>query len=471
MAKYVIAGKTDCPFYAKAEMLGDELQKTLRNFKLWKIPVSPEKWTEWLKNTCEKHEWEHTTSPLIWRELVDRGGKGLYLGGCDEFMEMAESYYGIRSTKMSEELLAISKENQLTKQMLDQEKIDAEKNINPMRITIVSAASRAHYILFKSLLNGEIFGFEQDICLTLYDSIENQDILSGLTMEVIDCASPLLRTVNHTSDINDAFNNTDLVLILDAECSTEDDEVLVRSAILYKQYAEMIEAHAKTSVRILVCGKTSNLFASVMLTFLPKIEKQNILALSRLQENQAKAVLARKLKVNSCGILDLVVWGCPGNDDKFDISMSKVKGYDGAIWSPHIETFSRSVMELLYDEKWIGIEFLNEIKLHNDALQESHNLFPSLSTAAAIVDFLKDWWKCSTKQIISLGIVSDGSYNVPEGVIYSFPVHFDNGFWKISSGLDINDEISFRIKQIGENLKTKTDMVVQALSKPSKENM
>jgi malate dehydrogenase len=465
MAKYVIAGKADCPFFAKAEMLADELQKVLINFKVHKIAVSPENWPGWLKQTCEEHQWKHTTSPLIWREIVDRGGKGLYLGGCDDFMEMAEAYYGIRSTKMSEELGAISKENIAMKRVLDEKEMQALKAINPLRVTITAAASPVNYIVLNSLLSGEIFGFEQDLSLTLLDTPEHQEALSGVVMEVIDCAWNLLRDISQTSDTTQAFKNADLVLVLDADCSTEDVDILVQNAIVYKQYGELIEADAKKNARILVCGKTANLLASVISAFAPSIPKNNIYALSRLQENRAKAVLARKLKVNSCGITDLIVWGCPGNDGLFDISMSQVKGYDGAIWAPHIETFSRSVVEMIYDHKWVATEFLDEVNKHEESLKEEHKFSPSLSAGVAILDFLKEWWQGSANQMTSLGVISKGWYGVPEGLVFSFPVKFQDGEWQVMDGLDISDDVSYRIKQIGESLKNKTDMVMQILTK------
>ena len=470
MAKYVIAGKADCPFFAKAEMLADELQKVLINFKVHKIAVSPENWPEWLRQTCSEHEWKHDSSPLIWREIVDRGGKGLYLGGCDDFMEMAEAYYGIRSSKMSKELVEICKENLATKRVLDEEKAEVEKAINPLRITITAAGSPVNYVVLNSLLSGEIFGFEQDISVTLLDTDENQEALSGVVMEVIDCAWDLLRGVSQTSDPTKAFKDADLVLVLDADCSTESEDnesenQLLPNAAIFKHYAEVIESDANKNARILVCGKNATIVASVISTFAPSIPKQNICALSRLQENRAKAVLARKLKVNSHGITDLIVWGCPGTDGLFDISISQVKGYDGAIWAPHIETFSRPVVEMIYDQKWVAEDFLHEVHTHEDSLKAKHALSPSMSTGVAILDFLREWWQRTANQITSLGVVSKGWYGIPEGTVFSFPVKFRDGEWQVVDDLDISDDVSSKIKTIGEKMKTKTDMVLRILTK------
>ena len=184
-----------------------------------------------------------------------------------------------------------------------------------------------------------------------------------------------------------------------------------------------------------------------------------------MQENRAKAVLARKLKVNSHGITDLIVWGCPGTDGLFDISISQVKGYDGAIWAPHIETFSRPVVEMIYDQKWVAEDFLHEVHTHEDSLKAKHALSPSMSTGVAILDFLREWWQRTANQITSLGVVSKGWYGIPEGTVFSFPVKFRDGEWQVVDDLDISDDVSSKIKTIGEKMKTKTDTVLRILTK------
>ena len=114
MAKYVIAGKSDCPFYAKAELLADELQSRLKDFKVHKIVIQPDEWQGWVSQTCKEKNWTYSgKSPMIWKELLDRGGKGLLLGSCSDFLEMANGYYGITSEKLTEELKNIAKENNM----------------------------------------------------------------------------------------------------------------------------------------------------------------------------------------------------------------------------------------------------------------------------------------------------------------------------------------------------------------------
>ena len=163
---------------------------------------------------------------------------------------------------MSEELETISKENLAMKRVLDEEQVEAQKAIKPLRIAITAVASPVNYIVLNSLLNGEIFGYDQDLSVTLLDTRENQDALSGVVMEVIDCAWDLLRDISQTSETTQAFKNADLVLVLDADCSTEHVDTLVQNVSIYRQYAEIIETDTKKNARILVSGKTANLIAS-----------------------------------------------------------------------------------------------------------------------------------------------------------------------------------------------------------------
>lgn len=466
MAKYVVAGKADCPFFAKAELLADELAHILPDFKVHKIVVTPEKWQDWLQEACEERGWSHDRSPLVWKELVDRGGKGLLVGGCDDFMEMADAYYGVRSKKMSKELCKISEENLATKQAVEAENADAAKAINPLRVAITAGASPVNYVVLNSLFSGKIFGQEQDISVTLLDKAENQDVLKGIIMEVYDCAWPLLRNISQTSEATDVFKNSDLIIMLDTAYTAESDELSSSAATaeVFRRYAEIIETDAKKNARILVCGENANINATVVSKYAPSIPKRNICALSRLQENRAKAVVARKLNVNSSGILDLIVWGCPGCEDYVDISRSQVKGYDGAIWAPHIKTFSRSVVEMVHDDKWVSGEFLRNVNNHGLILAKRNTFCPSMSTGGAILDCIQDWWHASSDHVTSLGVVSEGWYGVPEGIVFSFPVKFKDGLWEIVDDLELSEEAMIKIKTIGENLKMQTDDVLEKLA-------
>lgn len=138
MAKFVIAGKANCPYYAKAELLADYLQKNLPDFRVFKITQHPDVWEEWLEDVCEKNKWVHSTSPIIWRELLDRGGKGLLLGGYSEFLEHAQLYYGVTSSMTTDLMMLIAKEN-LEAHLKEEVEEKALKDlVSPLQVWIAS---------------------------------------------------------------------------------------------------------------------------------------------------------------------------------------------------------------------------------------------------------------------------------------------------------------------------------------------
>ncbi|XP_048368112.1 putative malate dehydrogenase 1B [Sphaerodactylus townsendi] len=136
MAKFVLAGRANCPYYAKAELLADYLEKNLPNFRIHKITQHPDNWEKWLRKICEQNGWKHKHSPIIWRELLDRGGKGLLLGGFNDFLEHAQHYYNITSDMMTAEMCQIAEENLQTHKEVEQEEEELKSLINPLHIWI-----------------------------------------------------------------------------------------------------------------------------------------------------------------------------------------------------------------------------------------------------------------------------------------------------------------------------------------------
>uniref|UniRef100_A0A5F7ZBD3 Malate dehydrogenase 1B n=1 Tax=Macaca mulatta TaxID=9544 RepID=A0A5F7ZBD3_MACMU len=146
MAKFVIAGRADCPYYAKTELLADYLQKNLPDFRIHKITQRPEVWEDWLKDVCEKNKWSHKNSPIIWRELLDRGGKGLLLGGYNEFLEHAQLYYDVTSSMTTELMMVIAQENLGAHIQKEQEEEGLKTCINPLQVWITSEWIKREFV-------------------------------------------------------------------------------------------------------------------------------------------------------------------------------------------------------------------------------------------------------------------------------------------------------------------------------------
>nr|XP_020636392.1 putative malate dehydrogenase 1B isoform X1 [Pogona vitticeps] len=439
MAKFVLAGRADCPYYAKAELLADSLEKNLPNFRIHKITQHPDNWETWLQEICEKNGWEHKRSPIIWRELLDRGGKGLLLGGFNEFMEHIQQYYDVTSIMKTAEMLLIAKENLQTHIEIETEEEEQKSLINPLHIWINSASDHVCYHLIPLLTNGEIFGMDTEISLHLFDRSSCKEVLEGVVMETEDLASPVLRSVSLHIELDGAFLDGDVIILLDdvlQETIPTLEDCIRQVARQCEIYGPLIEKNAKSSVRIVVMGKTfANLKALMLMTHAPSLNPRNIVTLSTLLESEAKAMLARKLQMHPAGIKNLIVWGNVTGSSFIDLSKTELYRYDSAIWGP--PSFFRPLLNVLFDRVWMRTEFL--IALSSLTSWGTHCL--GLAPAHTIATLLKSWYQDSPPgEIISLGVIGEGQFGLPEGIVYSMPVKFKNGNWIVCTELEISEK-------------------------------
>ncbi|XP_072834373.2 putative malate dehydrogenase 1B isoform X1 [Pogona vitticeps] len=471
MAKFVLAGRADCPYYAKAELVADSLEKNLPNFRIHKITQHPDNWETstceiislflkmkggviwmhhlgklkhscvktWLQEICEKNGWEHKRSPIIWRELLDRGGKGLLLGGFNEFMEHIQQYYDVTSIMKTAEMLLIAKENLQTHIEVETEEEEQKSLINPLHIWINSASDHVCYHLIPLLTNGEIFGMDTEISLHLFDRSSCKEVLEGVVMETEDLASPVLRSVSLHIELDGAFLDGDVIVLLDdvlQETIPTLEDCIRQVARQCEIYGPLIEKNAKSSVRIVVMGKTfANLKALMLMTHAPSLNPRNIVTLSTLLESEAKAMLARKLQMHPAGIKNLIVWGNVTGSSFIDLSKTELYRYDSAIWGP--PSFFRPLLNVLFDRVWMRTEFL--IALSSLTSWGTHCL--GLAPAHTIATLLKSWYQDSPPgEMISLGVIAEGQFGLPEGIVYSMPVKFKNGNWIVCTELEISEK-------------------------------
>ncbi|XP_037705640.1 putative malate dehydrogenase 1B isoform X2 [Choloepus didactylus] len=433
MAKFVLAGKANCPYYAKAELLADYLQENLPNFRIHKITQHPDVWEEWLKNVCEKNKWSHKNSPIIWRELLDRGGKGLLLGGYNEFLEHAQLYYDVTSSMTSELMLIIAQENLETHIEKELEEEALKSLINPLQVWITSASAPACYHLIPILTSGEVFGMETEISITLFDDRQMEENLKTIVMEVQDLAVPVLRSVSICTKVEEAFRQADVIIILDDSTNKEVNtlEEGMRSRVpLCRLYGYLIEKNAHESVRVVVGGKTFvNLKTALLMRYAPSI-KRNIIAVALGIEGEAKAALARKLKTTPSSIKDVIIWGNISGNNYVDLRKAKVYRCESAIWGP--PHYYRPVLNLVFDSEWLKREFVSNLRM----LTATGKQFGGILAAHSIATTLKYWYHGSPPgEIVSLGVLSEGQFGIPEGIVFSMPVKFENGSWEVLTDL------------------------------------
>ncbi|KAH9488070.1 putative malate dehydrogenase 1B [Bulinus truncatus] len=457
MAKIVIAGRSGCPYFARVELLGDRLAKNLKKFKLHKIMVQPDKWEEWLHNTCSERGWEFSSSPIIWRELIDRGGKGVLIGGANEFQEYIKAYYDIESEMNSYEMRMIATENKLTKDELDEEEKYYKSLSNPVTVCITNAASPICYHLLHTISTGKVLGPKTELVLHLLVSSEDDvEPVKGVAMEAEDLALSLLRDVRVFTDASDAFQDCQIIIFLD-ELQRQENETLkkwyLENKTLFTFYGDTIEKKAFRNCKILVCGNGPINFNATMLSqSTPKIARQNIVAVASVVENQAKSVIGEKLNVNPAGVVNVLLWGNINGKRYLDVSKCQVHGYDGAITGPY--WYSVNAIEMLHDNKWLSVEFPPLVAARHLKVSRVMGRSTSLSTANSISTLLQYWFRGSPHgQIFSLAVYSEGWYGVPEGVFFSFPVTMDpKGYWHVVQDVFLTLETKQGIKNSIEDI-------------------
>ncbi|KAK6483213.1 putative malate dehydrogenase 1B [Huso huso] len=445
MAKFVLAGKADCPYFAKAERLADLLHKNLPSFTIHKIVQHPDDWEQWLQTICDTNGWKHNRSPIVWREMIDRGGKGLLLGGFSEFMEHAQIYYGITSDIKADLMMTISAENLQTKIDLMEEETYYKGLIKPLHIWITSALSPVCYNLIPLLCNGEIFGESTFISLHLLNIKGAVEELSALKMESEDLSLPLLHEVTVHADLNDAFMNAGVIIVLDEVKQEELSNTC-------KEYGHLIDSNAHSDVRVVVAGNSYvNLKCYLIMQSAPSIATCNFVAVATHLENIARSQLAKKLNVTTSEVKCVLMWGNIGGSIYIDLQRAKVYNYDGAVCGP--PHFSQPVLEMVYDTKWLETEFLTTVNKHQRTVRKKLQHSLGISEANGICTVLHRWYHDSPPgEIMSLGVLCEGQYGIPEDLVFSMPVTFHNGIWKVVSDIKHSDDVKEKLQLIAKEM-------------------
>ncbi|XP_034033333.1 putative malate dehydrogenase 1B [Thalassophryne amazonica] len=453
MAKFVLAGKTDCPYYAKAELLADKLQRSLPNFRVHKISIHPDRWQEWLQATCQRRGWNHEQSPLIWRELVNQGGKGTLLGGFSHFLEHCQEYYGVTSDMSSDMMQSIAAENlraQMCQIMKERHRLGL---IRPLHIWITCALNPTCYLLIPHLLCSEMFPHISAISLHLLDVEGNEDDLQALRVETEALAAPLLHQVSIHTDLGQAFQEADVILLLEERWPDSEEEKTKRILARYREYGQLMNTRANKEVKVIVSGDSLvNLRCSLLLDSAQSIDNRHFVAVATQLEHEAQAIIAKKLKVRTSDIKDVIVWGNISGSFYIDLQRAKVVNYEGAIKGP--PSFSQPVLKLLFDRKWLKEDFQILVSGRRAAVGSEAHRAAAMSAADGILSTLKAWNGTSSPQeIVSLGVLCQGQFDVSEDIVFSIPVTFTEGKWSAVVDVTIEDELKERLARFSNELR------------------
>ncbi len=298
---------------------------------------------------------------------------------------------------------------------------------NPVRVTVTGAAGQIGYALVYRIASGQLLGPDTPVDLRLLEIPQAMGALEGVAMELTDCAFPLLRGLDLHDNADDAFDGVNIALLVGSRPRTkgmERAELLGENGKIFTTQGKSLNEKAASDVKILVVGNPANTNCLIAMSNASDIPRERFTAKLRLDHNRAIAQLAAKLAVPVTDITQMGVWGNHSPTMYPDLFHAKVGGEIAA--------------KVVDDQAWIEEQFLPGVGKRGAAIIEARGASSAASAANAAIDHVYDWVN-GTADWVSMGVPSDGSYGVPEGLISGFPVTTSGGEWKIVEGLDIDD--------------------------------
>jgi malate dehydrogenase len=313
-------------------------------------------------------------------------------------------------------------------------------------VTVTGAAGQIGYALLFRVASGQMLGPDEKIDLRLLEIPDAVKAAEGTAMELQDCAFPLLASTEIFDDPLRAFDGVDVALLVGARPRTkgmERSDLLEANGQIFKPQGEALNAGAADGVKILVVGNPANTNALIAMSNAPDIPRERFTAMTRLDENRAVAQLADKVGVGVEDVQDLVVWGNHSPTMFPDLFNAKVNG-------------RRAVDQV--DMDWYENEYIPRVGKRGAEIIEARGASSAASAANAAIDHVRDW-VLGADGLRSMAIPSDGSYEVEEGLVSSFPVRLSGGDYEIEQGLEIEDFARARIDRTVGELKDERDAV------------
>jgi malate dehydrogenase len=302
----------------------------------------------------------------------------------------------------------------------------------PIRVAITGAAGQIGYSLLFRIANGDMLGREQPVILQLLDIPQAQQALRGVAMELEDCAFANLQQVIITDDARVAFRDAEVVLMVGARPrgkGMERKDLLEANGAIFTEQGRVLNEVAARNVKVLVVGNPANTNALIAMKNAPDLDPRNFTAMMRLDHNRAIAQVAMKLSQSVRDVKKMVVWGNHSGTQYPDLSHAEVQG--------------RKVADMLREkgwEDWSENEFIPTVQKRGAAVIEARGLSSAASAANSAISHVHDWLLSSPQDDwVTMSVPSDGSYGIPEGVLYGFPVSCRDGRYEIVKDLPISE--------------------------------
>jgi malate dehydrogenase len=298
---------------------------------------------------------------------------------------------------------------------------------SPVRVTVTGAAGQIGYSLVFRIASGQLLGADTPVDLRLLEVPQAMGALEGVAMELVDCAFPLLAALDLHDEAKQAFDGVNIALLVGSRPRTkgmERAELLAENGKIFTTQGEALNERAAEDVKILVVGNPANTNCLIAMNHAPDIPGARFTAMMRLDHNRAVAQLANKVQVPVTAVTQMGVWGNHSPTMYPDLFNALVRGEQAA--------------RVIDDQAWIENDFLPNVGKRGAAIIEARGSSSAASAASAAIDHVHDWVN-GTENWVSMGVASDGSYAIPEGLISGFPCTCSGGQWRIVEGLEISD--------------------------------
>ncbi|HEY5703200.1 MAG TPA: malate dehydrogenase [Gammaproteobacteria bacterium] len=323
---------------------------------------------------------------------------------------------------------------------------------SPVRVAVTGAAGQIGYSLLFRIASGEMLGKDQPLILQMLEITPAMKALEGVAMEIDDCAFPLVSEYVLTDDANAAFKDIEYALLVGSKPrgpGMERSDLLAANGGIFKVQGEALNKNASRDVKVVVVGNPANTNAHTAMVSAPDLNPGNFSALTRLDHNRALAQLAAKTGSAVSDIKKMTIWGNHSTTQYPDISHCTVGGKPA---------------KDLVDASWYEKEYIPRVAKRGAEIIDARGASSAASAANGAINHIHDWVMGTPKDDwVSMAVPSDGSYDIPEGLMYSFPVTCKGGKYSIVQGLEIDDFSRGKMDATQKELEEEKDMVASML--------
>jgi malate dehydrogenase len=325
----------------------------------------------------------------------------------------------------------------------------------PIRVAVTGAAGQIGYALLFRIASGEMLGKDQPVILQLLEIPDEkaQKALKGVMMELDDCAFPLLHGMVAASDPMVAFKDAGVALLVGARPrgpGMERKDLLEANGKIFAPQGQALDRVADRNVKVLVVGNPANTNALIAMKNAPSLKPQQFTAMMRLDHNRALTQIAQKVNQPVSAVQKMTIWGNHSATQYPDLFQAEVGG--------------KKVWPMINDQAWLESTFIPTVQKRGAAIIDARGLSSAASAANAAIDHIRNWsLGTNAGDWVSMGIPSDGSYGIPEGILYGYPVTCKNGQYEIVKGIELSEFSTARMQATLKELHEERDGVKHLL--------